>query len=465
MTATLDAATARIFAACHDSPVEFARHFLALSPTAQQIEFLDGIARPGARVAVRSGHGTGKSTALAIAALWFLSTRSDALIPCTAPTAHQLQDVLWREIKRLIARMPEPVRPLYSVSQDRVILNGSAGMIVARTARPENPDALQGFHAAEILFIIDEAAGVCDAVFEVARGALSTPAARVAMAANPTRLSGYFFNAFHKARDLWGRLQFSCLDSPLVAENYAREVAVEYGDDSDMYRIRVLGDFPQHGLLSIISAERVQLAIERTLPLDAARNAPAILGVDPAWMGSDRSVVALRQGIAARVLHVARSIDGVTLATLVAQCQDKHDVRATFIDQTGVGASVCDQLRNIGRSFVPIAFGGKPVDASRFVNRRAEMWWTMREWFEQDVGLADHADIKDDLTGPEYCINPAGKIQLESKDSMRERGLASPDIGDALALTFAAKPGSGSSLTMNTLTQTYNPYAMLQRRN
>ncbi len=208
--------------ACYDSPADFARVMFGLTPTDQQWSFLDAIAQPGSRVGVRSGHGTGKSTALAMAAIWFLSTRRDALIPCTAPTAHQLQDVLWREIRRLIALMDEDIQKHYLISSDRITLKGSAGMVVARTARPEKPDALQGFHAPEILFIIDEAAGVADAVFEVARGALSTPNARVAMAANPTRLNGYFYSAFHAARDSWTRLQFSCLDSPLVGPEYAK---------------------------------------------------------------------------------------------------------------------------------------------------------------------------------------------------------------------------------------------------
>ncbi len=152
-----------------DQPDLFAREMLGLEPTTQQRNFLAAIARPGARVAARSGHGTGKSTALAIAALWFLFTRKDALVPCTAPTAHQLQDVLWREIRHLLNRMDPDTRSAVQTTSDRITLKGSAGMIVARTSRPENPDALQGFHAPEILFVIDEAAGVSDAVFEVAR--------------------------------------------------------------------------------------------------------------------------------------------------------------------------------------------------------------------------------------------------------------------------------------------------------
>ncbi len=420
-----------------DDPSRFAEEALGLVPTAQQREFFAELAKPGARVAVRSGHGTGKSTALAAAAIWFLSTRRDALAPCTAPTAHQLQDVLWREMRRLIAGMREEVRKRYTVTSDRITLRGSNGMIVARTARPENPDALQGFHAPEILFLIDEAAGVNDRIFEVARGALSTPSARVALAGNPTRLNGYFHNAFHIARDTWNRLRFSCLDSPLVAPEYAGEIAAEYGEDSDMYRVRVLGDFPKSGMYNLIDLELVEAAMARKAPVDFSKHAPAVIGVDPAWLGGDRSAAVLRQGMACRVLFAMRGADTPRLIELVARKAAEIEPAAIFIDQTGVGAGVLDQLKLTRYPVTGVAFSQRPCEPERFVNRRAEMWWRMKEWFEQGPIVEANQDLRDDLIAPEYFLTDGGKVQLETKDNMRKRGVASPDLGDALALTFA----------------------------
>lgn len=418
-------------------PVRFAKKVLRLEPTPQQITFLEALACPGARVAVRSGHGTGKSTALAMAALWFLATRPDGLAPCTAPTAHQLQDVLWRELRRLIARMDEDVRGLFRVTSDRIQRRDGSGMIVARTSRPENPDALQGFHAPEILFVIDEAAGVGDAVFEVARGALSTASARVALTGNPTRLSGYFHNAFHGARDSWVRLCFSCLDSPLVAPEYGRDIAREYGEDSDMYRVRVLGEFPQSGMFNLIPLALVEAAMERDLPADAADGAPLIFGVDPAWMGGDRSALVARRGVWAEVLFTARSMDTVRLTEMVARRAEEMRPDAIFVDQTGIGAGVFDQLVRTRHGAVGVSFSETPMEPGRFLNRRAELWWRVREWLEGGGVLAKNPDWRDDLTAPEYFLTGVGKIQLESKEGMRKRGLASPDLGDALALTFA----------------------------
>lgn len=324
------------------------------------------------------------------------------------------------------------------ITADKVTLAGSSGMIVARTARPEKPDALQGFHAENILFLIDEAAGVPTSVFEVARGALSTAGAKVVMTGNPTRLNGYFHAAFHSARDTWIRLQFSCLDSPLVGKNYAEEIAAEYGEDSDVYRVRVLGDFPRSGFASLIPLDLVMAAMGRDLALYSMDHAPKIIGVDPAWHGNDRSAIVYRRGLDSKILFVERGFDTTRLTTVTAQFCDQYDPDALFIDQTGVGAGVVDQTKNLGLNPIPVAFSASPISADRFANRRAEMWWNLKEWLEQGGTLPNVADLKDDLTGPEYHYTATGKVQLEAKDDMKKRGLASPDIGDAYALTFAA---------------------------
>ncbi len=448
-------------------PALFANDVLGLAPTDQQAEFFAALARPGARVAVRSGHGTGKSTALAAASLWFLATRKDALVPCTAPTAHQLQDVLWREIRRLIARMPDGVREQFQTTTDRIHLKGSAGMIVARTARPENPDALQGFHAQEILFIIDEAAGVADSIFEVARGALSTPSARVALAGNPTRLSGYFHNAFHKSRNAWSTLAFSCLDSPLVAPEYASDIAKEYGADSDMYRVRVLGEFPVAGMNSLISLDRVLAAMERKAPAFRLNPAPGIIGVDPAWMGNDRTAAVWRRGSEARILFRVHRSDTVQVAEMVAREAARLDPDMIFVDQTGVGAGVYDQLRRTGFPVTGVSFSQAAVESDRFLNLRAEMWWNLRKWLDrEDVVLEDDPQLKADLIGPECYLTGTGKMQLEHKDDMRRRGLPSPDLGDALALTFAAtvRPRNTPAVALPA-TEPYSAYSWMERSN
>ena len=152
-----------------------------IEPTEQQKLLLRAASKPGAHVAVKSGHGTGKSTAMAWLILWALCCWEDVKIPCTAPTAHQLEDILWPEVEKWRPRMLEPWRSSVTVTKDTVKMTGLPGFAVARTGRKENPEALQGFHAENLLFLVDEASGIPDQVFEVARGALSTPDARVIM--------------------------------------------------------------------------------------------------------------------------------------------------------------------------------------------------------------------------------------------------------------------------------------------
>ena len=420
-----------------DDPVFFVEKMFKVSPTEQQKELLRAVAAPGAKVSVRSGHGTGKSTALAWLVLWFLITHPNCKVPCTAPSAHQLQDVLWAEIAKWRNKMPDWFREQVIVKSDRVEIKGAeeTQFAVARTARRENPDALQGFHADNLLFIIDEASGVDEKVFEVARGALSTPLARVVMCANPTQLTGYFYASHHKNRDNWTRLQFSCLDSPLVDPSYVQDVAREYGEDSDVYRVRVLGEFPRASIVQLIPLDLVERRMGKYLRQDQYGHAPKILGVDVAWYGDDRSAVFLRQGLMSKLLGTWCGIDNMTLAGLVAQYEDEYKTDAIFID-VGWGTGVIDRLKQMGRNPIAVNFGGAATN-EKYANKRTEMWCLMKEWLEQGGVLPDNSDLRDDLIGPQYSFTTTGKIQLERKEDMKKRGLASPDLADALALTFA----------------------------
>jgi len=345
--------------------------------------------------------------------------------------------------------MHELFRPHVLWSSEAIRIKGAeqTQFAVARTARPEKPEALQGFHAPHLLFVIDEASGVPDAVFEVAQGALPSPNSRVVMTSNPTMLTGYFYEAFHRQRDSWTRLTFSAEDSPIVAPEYCKEMADKYGRDSDIYKVRVLGEFPSASVMQLIPLPVVQDALGRHLRLDQYGHMPVILGCDVSYYGDDKSVVYLRQGLRSSELWSGREVDTVTFANLIARLWREHKADACFIDITGWGAGVVDTLRNLGFQPQGVPFGSQAGDAGRFANRRAEMWWLLKEWLEGGGVLPDDSDLKDDLIGPQYFYTPNGKIALERKEDMKKRGLSSPDKADALALTFASpvalKPQGG----------------------
>ena len=453
-----------------DDPVLFVQDMFGVKPSSQQRDMLSAAGKVGARVAVKSGHGTGKSTSLAWLVLWSILVFDDVKVLCTAPTGHQLNDVLLSEIKKWHQKMLGHWKDKVIITTDKVSLEGSLGFAAMRTGRKENPEALQGRHAENMIILIDEASGIDDTVYEVARGTLSTPSARIIMASNPTRSTGYFYNAFHRNRANWDLFTFSCLNSPFVAQEYIREMQEEYGDESDIYKVRVLGEFPKGGDLQFITTSVVNSAVDRYYDETAYNFAALVLGVDVAYFGGDRSVIYLRQGLHARELFSVQGIEITDFASIVAKLWDEHNADAVFVDGIGVGAGVVSYLRSIGKQPISVAYSGSSATEG-YHNKRAECWGLMRDWLKEGW-IPNDPKLKDDLTAPEYSFTVSGKLILERKENMRKRGLASPDFADALALTFAnpvvanRKRGPvgliGRNQKQTDVIQKYNPFHSLK---
>ena len=425
-----------------NDPVAFVQELFQIEPTVQQKKLLMGVVTPGAKVSVRSGHGTGKTTSLAWLVFWFLTCFKNARIPCTAPSQAQLRDVLWAELSNQQQRMPKWWQEQFDITSDRVMLRGNekTSFAVARTASKEKPDALQGFHADNLLFLVDEAPGVDNKVFQVASGALSTEGSRVVMCGNPTQTTGYFFESHNRNRDLWNCLRFSCLDSPLAGSDYADGMAKEYGKDSDVYRVRVLGDFPLASINQLISEKLLDEALKKTLRPEQISFAPKILGVDVAPYGDDRSAIFYRQGLYSELLYSCNGIDDIQFAGKIVEIIKDKGIDGVFVDR-GAGSGVLSALSHLGYGHITtgVSFGGIPGKV-KYLNKRAEMWGDTLDWLVEGGVICgnEKADaIKDDLKGPQYFYNMSSKLQLERKEDMKKRGLASPDLGDALALTFA----------------------------
>jgi hypothetical protein len=248
---------AELCAIWRDDPVLYVKQRLGLNPTIHQMDMLNAIKEPGAKVTARSGHGTGKSAGLAAAIWWKLECFSYSKIPCTAPSAVQLRDILWAECQKWYRHSLDQSRAwnlppelwlsnMFEITQDKICARGAPRewFAVARTARPEQPDALQGFHASDItisedghtivaedvtdgsghrgqiMFVVEEAGGVHDKIFEVAEGALSSRNAALLMGGNPTRSTGYFAASHKQNRSEYKCLHFRSSDSPLVAKDY-----------------------------------------------------------------------------------------------------------------------------------------------------------------------------------------------------------------------------------------------------
>jgi phage terminase large subunit len=176
-----------------DCPLIFVRDVLGATPEPWQAEALEAVGKHD-RVSIRSGHGVGKTTFESWLILWFMLTRQNCKIPVAANSQDQLRDNIWPEIAKWHRQLPEPLKAMIDVQAERIVVvqDPEGAFAVRRTASKDNPEALQGFHAEHLLFLIDEASGIDDIVFEVGMGALSTAGAKVVMAGNPTRTSGFF---------------------------------------------------------------------------------------------------------------------------------------------------------------------------------------------------------------------------------------------------------------------------------
>ena len=255
------------------------------------------------------------------------------------------------------------------------------------------------------------------------------------MCGNPTQMTGYFYESHHRSREEWRRLHFSCLDSPLVDPVYPESMAREYGAESDVYRIRVLGEFPRAASNQLIPMDWVEAAMIRTVRPEQIGFAAKIIGIDVAPYGGDRSAIFMRQGLYSKLLWQGVGVDDLTVAGIAARFANEENVDGIFVDQ-GAGSGVASALRHTGHQPILVPFGSSPLDA-RYLNKRAEMWDLLKQWIRDGGVLPNIPELRDDLIGPQYFYGGTGKLQLERKEDMKKRGLASPDLADALALTFA----------------------------
>jgi len=423
-------------------PALFAEEALGAKPTEQQWEGSRALV-DSRRVSIRSGHGTGKSAFLAWCVLWFECCYYPCKIPCTAPTGHQLQDILWAELatwhRKLDERYPVLAREFRWTSERfEMIKRPAESFAVARTSRPENPEALQGFHAPNLLFVLDEAAGIAEPVFQVAEGALSTDGAFVVMAANPTREDGYFHASHHRQRDSWTCLHWDGEQSPLVSPQYIAQMRAKYGADSPIYQVRVRGNFAT-AVDGVISLQLCMDAVVRDVkPFVQAEER---WGVDVARFGDDSTALAKRRGNIQ--VEPTREWYGKDTMQVVGILKNEYDAArikpdVIAVDVIGIGAGVVDRAKELGLPVSGINIAESASADDKYSRLRDELWFLGKEWLaERDCRLCDDDALIGELTTPKYSILSNGKLKVESKDELRKRGVKSPNLADAWLLTFA----------------------------
>jgi len=440
-----------------NDPNLFVKEVLGVEPDEWQKDFLSAVASGERKISIRSGHGVGKSTTASWAMLWFLLTRYPVKVVVTAPTSAQLYDALFAELKRWVKELPQPIQDLLDVKQERIELKASAteAFISARTSRAEQPEALQGVHSDNVMLVADEASGVPEAVFEAAAGSMSGHNALTILLGNPVRSSGFFFDTHNRLKDEWWTKRVSCIDSARVSKEYVDDMKSRYGEESNAFRIRVLGEFPKSDDDTIIPMDLLESAKHRDTR--AYEDAPIVWGLDVARFGSDSSVLCKRQSNVVHTLERWRNLDLMQLTgAVVAQyeaCDHKNRPAEILVDSIGLGAGVVDRLRELKLPARGINVSESPAMGATYLNLRAELWHKAKAWLEKrDCKIPNNEDLIGELATVRYTFTSNGKIKIESKDDIRRRGLKSPDMADAFVLTFAADAATiswGSSSSWN----------------
>ena len=428
----------------YDDPAGFSEHVIKMPPLGWQREVMEAIAKGERRLSLRSGHGVGKSSCAAAIILWFLLTRYPCKVVVTAPTASQLYDALFAELKGRLKEMPKAVSKLLEATSDRVVLKSSPteAFCSARTSSKERPESLAGVHSENVLLIADEASGIPEEVFESAAGSMSGHNATTLLLGNPVRGQGFFYRTHTELSNDWWTKKVSCSDSPLVAADFLKDMANRYGEESNAYRVRVLGEWPQADEDTYIPLHLIEAAQHRDIETSPA--AAVVWGLDCARYGSDRSALAKRKGNELVEVKTWRDKSTMELAGIVLDEYENTPIidRPTeiCIDSIGIGSGVHDRCHELDLPARSINVAESASLKVKYMRLRDELWGRAREWFEakECVIPKDDAQLVHELAAPRFAFTSTGKIKIESKDEMRKRGIRSPDIADAFCLTFAS---------------------------
>ena len=398
--------------------------------------------------AIASGKGIGKSALVAWLVLWGLTTMPDTKVVVTAGTEPQLRTKTWPEVAKwfnlFLFRDWFHITATSMYAKD--ITREKTWRADAIPWNANNPEAFAGLHnqGRRILVVFDEASQIHDAIWNTTDGIMSDEDTQVIWAAfgNPTRGSGRFREAFGSLKHRWRQRQIDSRTVSVSDKEQLNQWVEDYGEDSDYVRVNVRGMFPRVGDMQFISNEVAASARKREVMVPLVE--PLIMGVDVARFGDDETVICFRKGRDARSVPWIRlrGQDTMQVAAKAAESFKMYKVDAVFVDGGGVGGGVVDRLRQLGVPVREVQFGGKPdrmaldVDAARYANKRAEMWGLMKEWLPGG-GIPDWQDLEQQLAGVLYGYRKDLEIQLEKKEDMKKRGESSPDLADALALTFA----------------------------
>jgi len=384
-----------------------------------------------------------------------------------APYLKQAKAIAWSRLKTCVAPLVAVGRAEVSEVELTVRFPHNGAQI--RIFGADNPDAMRGMRIDGV--VIDEVAQIKPEVWiDILQPALSDRKGWALFIGTPQGVN-LFSELYYRAQTLpeWHAKLFTVYDTDALDRDEVERLKRDMSDTS--FAREYLCDFTAAGEDQLISLALVEEAARREYKADAYMHAPRILGVDVARFGDDRSVIFPRQGLAARAPIVMRGLDNMQVAARVAQEIDEWHPDATFVD-VGMGAGVIDRLRQLGYEVIAVDFGSRATNAARFVNKRAEMWFDLRDALDAGLAIPNIVALKQELATPTYWFDGAQRVVLEPKDEIKKRLLgASPDLADALALTYAmpvvpkrVKADPTRVRTLERQKHGHDPYALMEPR-
>lgn len=348
-----------------------------------------------------------------------------------APFLKQSKAIAWARLKQIIKPLIEE-KAVY-INETELSVKFYHNNAILRLFGADNPDAIRGVRIDGA--VIDEVAQIKPETWtDIIQPALADRKGFALFIGTPNGVNLFSELYFKALQDpTWFAARYTVYETNSLEPDEIERLKASMSDAS--FAREFLCDFTAAGIDQLIPLSDVEIAANKKYAEKDILYSPKILGVDPARFGDDRSVIFMRQGIQAFSPKIFRGADNMYLAAQVAAMIQIHNPAATFIDAGG-GAGVIDRLKQLGYNPIEVNFGGKATDP-RYLNKRAEMWFTMKDWLEAGGAIPNNIDLKQDLATPIYWYDAANRIQLEPKDDIKARGLPSPDLGDALALTFA----------------------------
>lgn len=400
------------------------------------------------RITVKSGQGVGKTGCESVIAIWFLSCFPYAKVVATAPTRKQLHDVLWAEIDKWRSKSPV-LSEVLKWTKTYIYMVGYEKRWFATARTATKPENMQGFHEDNMLFIVDEASGVAEPIMEAILGTLSGPNNKLLMCGNPTKTSGTFYDSHTADRAIYKCHTVNSEESKRTNKDNIAALARKYGRESNVFRVRVLGEFPLQEDDVFIPLSLVEQSIVTELDDTVSKIS---LGVDVARFGDDETVIATNIGGRIEIpairhgQNLMKTVGDIVVLyrKLIADHPDYKGPVTCNIDDTGLGGGVTDRLEEVKieqrltrLEIVPVnASSAPPKDgAEHYADITTYMWATVRDLMEAHaLSLQNDNELVAQLSVRKYGIASSGKIALESKKDMKNRDISSPDRADAVAL-------------------------------